>query len=73
MAAESRAKPGGMAGLEAEVQQLRERVAQLERELSAAQGIKGGVARRERIAHMSAEVVDSNPYRLVGDKCVLTF
>ena len=65
MADESDAKLGGVAGLEAEVQRLRERVAQLEQELSAAHVTKGGGVQRERIAQMSAEVVDSNPYRYV--------
>ena len=63
MAAEGDTKLGGVAGLEAEVRRLRERVAQLEQELSAAHMTKGGGVRRERITQMSAEVVDSNPYR----------
>ena len=49
---------------EAEVVQLRARVAELERQLEA---VRAG-PRREKIHTMSAEVVDSNPYRLVRSK-----
>ena len=45
-----------------ELDRLRERVRQLEEELSAVRD-KGEGRRREKIAHMSAEVVDTNPYR----------
>ena len=45
---------------EAEISRLRRRVAELEEELSAA---RTGGPRREKIQQMSAEVVDSNPYR----------
>ena len=46
---------------EVEIAQLRERVAQLEKELGA---LKSHVStKREKIDLMSAEVVDSNPYR----------
>jgi len=41
------------------VEELEQRVRELESELSS---LKGGVG-RERIGQMSSEVVDSNPYR----------
>lgn len=49
-----------------ELDRLRERVRQLEEELSAVRD-KGEGRRREKIAHMSAEVVDTNPYRWSHD------
>ena len=42
-----------------EVSRLRARVAELERQLAAS----GRATKREKIQTMSAEVVDSNPYR----------
>jgi hypothetical protein len=41
-------------------EELERRIKDLESEVAS---LKGGVPRRNRIAEMSAEVVDSNPYR----------
>lgn len=43
-----------------EVERLRQRIIELENELREK---KDAVATREKIKHMSEEVVDSNPYR----------
>lgn len=45
-----------------EVESLRRRVAELEKQLQEEKS-KDATATREKIEHMSAEVVDSNPYR----------
>lgn len=45
----------------ASVEELQKKIEQLEAKLAAVQGTKGPV--REKIEVMSAEVVDSNPYR----------
>ena len=45
---------------EREIALLKDRVAELERELTS---VRRNGPRRERIQQMSAEVVDSNPYR----------
>lgn len=46
--------------METELSQLRERVHQLEMELET---LKRNSSGRQKIDEMSAEVVDSNPYR----------
>jgi len=45
---------------EREIALLKDRVAELEQELTS---VRRNGPRRERIQQMSAEVVDSNPYR----------
>lgn len=45
-----------------EVESLRQRIIELENELREKKD-KDVVATREKIKHMSEEVVDSNPYR----------
>ena len=45
---------------ELEIARLKDRVAELERELTT---VRRDGPRREKIQRMSAEVVDSNPYR----------
>ncbi|XP_020280729.1 ubiquitin-like modifier-activating enzyme 5 [Pseudomyrmex gracilis] len=45
-----------------EVESLRRRVAELEKQLRENKSKEDATATRERIEHMSAEVVDSNPY-----------
>lgn len=45
-----------------EVESLRQRIIELENELGEKKD-KDAAATREKIKHMSAEVVDSNPYR----------
>ena len=47
-----------VSALHEEIRQLRARISDLERGTSSARTVK-----RERIAQISAEVVDSNPYR----------
>ena len=49
-----------MATAEQEIAHLKARVTELERELGEARCER---PHREKIQHMSAEVVDSNPYR----------
>lgn len=49
--------------LQQEVQRLRQQVQELERALAAAGKAAPGKAARDKIAVMSSEVVDSNPYR----------
>ena len=49
--------------MEDEVDRLRQQVARLEEQLEAAKASKKKA--REKITGMSAEVVDSNPYRQV--------
>ena len=49
-----------MSSEEAEIARLKRRVSELENELSS---IRGGHTGRTKIKQMSAEVVDSNPYR----------
>ena len=44
----------------ANVEELHSRIVQLEKELNA---LKNGGPVREKITEMTAEVVDSNPYR----------
>ncbi len=43
-----------------DVEQLKKRIVELESKLEA---VKANQAVRPKISHMSAEVVDSNPYR----------
>lgn len=45
-----------------DVESLQKKVAELERELEEKKS-KDAATTREKIEHMSAEVVDSNPYR----------
>ena len=49
----------------ASVEELKSRIQQLEAELEQERSGKGAGSGRQRIDKMSAEVVDSNPYRLV--------
>ena len=49
-----------MSSEEDEIARLKRRVSELERELSA---VRGNQPTRTKIEQMSAEVVDSNPYR----------
>ena len=53
----------------AEVAQLKEKIRQLEAKLNALKG--SGKGAREKISEMSSEVVDSNPYRLLINNCVM--
>ena len=46
-----------------EIKNLQARVAELEAKLAQAQNDGATGQHRQKIAHMSAEVVDSNPYR----------
>lgn len=45
-------------------EELERRIEDLEREIAS---LRNGVPRRSKIAEMSAEVVDSNPYRYICD------
>ena len=49
------------------VEELKLRIQQLEAELAQERGAKTTTAGRQKIDKMSAEVVDSNPYRLVSE------
>ena len=49
----------------ASVEELKSRIQQLEAELEQERAGKAAGSGRQRIDQMSAEVVDSNPYRLV--------
>jgi hypothetical protein len=44
----------------AEIEQLKKRIVELESKL---EDVKASSTARPKISHMSAEVVDSNPYR----------
>ena len=54
----------------ASVQDLQERIKELENELSAVKNETGvNKIGREKIQEMSSEVVDSNPYRYIFSSC----
>lgn len=49
------------------MEELQNRIAMLEKELQE-ERCKNAITTREKIEHMSGEVIDSNPYRYLNDK-----
>lgn len=49
------------------MEELQNRIAKLEKELQE-ERCRNAIITREKIKHMSGEVIDSNPYRYLNDK-----